>query len=1409
MLFSWKNPLKALPILLLLATYASTAFGAAGNAQFVIGDVKLVTKAGVSRALKKGDAVNEGDRIVTAASSSAQIKMVDGGFIAVRPNTDMGFDTYRYNGKEDGQESAIVSLLRGGFRTITGFIGRTNKQNYLIKTATATIGIRGTDHEPMVVLPPAAGQAAIAEPGTYDKVNVGVAFIRTDGGSIDIQRNQVGFAPVTKAAPVILPKIPPFYKPTPEPVAQKAQEESKEGGKQETAAAAPAENAAEASGEIRETAVVDPKSSVAAAPDTATTTAPAVVAPVITTTATGSSGDSVNLTTQIATTSTGEQTSIGSTTTPTTQPPPSNQTLPAGNYLAAVVFPIATTGGFNEGFAPDNPLQPSTSYQLDSGGNLINADNMQFQVHANQNGIVLTPSITGTSGASIKWSGGTAADTIKLPDSSIFAGRWVGSTITVTDNSAPSSVFTYTPTNSLWAVVLPPPAGFVQTLTGTTTYTLAGNTTPVDAFGNLGTLNSASLAANFTNQTVDAAVNLTMSAGSMAGTYDVSATAMPIEAQTSITPSGFGVPDSSGVTTTCTGACAAGAYSGDIGGSFAGAGAASAGLSYNIWPTTTSTAPATNSLQGLVAFTATSAPSVPSPVVSAAYIPSNIAIEFATPSLGFETSIESNSLAAPADMIFAGGGLSSFTDKDIGGGGSHTFSVIGGSGPVTANAANFATTDIQFGRWSSASAVEATFKNPLGTHSGAPTTWIYGPQGYLDTPIVFGVNTGPLTGSVSYVLDGSTAPHDRQSGISGTLTSAAISANFTNQTASASVALTVGGQAWSATSTPVPIFDSQFFASTSPDGFNNDVTILTGAGTPTPCPTCFGSLNGAFTGQNYAGAILSYQLSDNSDAGGDVIGHAALVRTGAAVTNSTPNPTGRYFVADFGGNIQPVDTLSTPGGVLTSFGSGGSALPATNPTSSTTVNCTTCTVTAATNANASAAPTGVFFGTWDAGTYTNTFSLPVSSSGGSLHWITGPESGPLFLPNALTGTKIYSFDGGMVTNSAGVAGTVLGTTALTVDFTRQVAGINVDLSVNDTATTPTLHTWNAKTLAGNEAPINAGRGIGGAVFHASTNSGGPGLLTVTVDGATPIEAFGNVSGQLTGVGLNGAIMSYDLSAVFGSSSVTFEQVNGVVALSGAVSDVATAHRVVMISATDPASIINQPVLGMYANSPTRVLADTAGNLTRFDMNQINDSGKDSSDASHTLSIGTSVLADAGSDATTGIRWGRWAGGDIDITNRADATIKTQPLAGSLHWIAGPAETAAVTLPISGTFNYVRAGNTLPTDNLGNVGVLDSATLTANFTTQTVDVGVQATIAGATLGASASAVPIIQRTAFAAGPDMPVNLPVSCTGTCGTTHRGTIIGGFTGAGATGAGMIYALEKIGANASVTSGVVAFRR
>jgi hypothetical protein len=105
-------------------------------------------------------------------------------------------------------------LVKGGFRAITGMIGHTNKDNYKIETPTATIGIRGTDHEPMFIPNPVAGHKSLVEPGTYDKVNSGAAVLATPRGMVVINPNHAGFVPnLANAVPTLLNSIPKFYLP--------------------------------------------------------------------------------------------------------------------------------------------------------------------------------------------------------------------------------------------------------------------------------------------------------------------------------------------------------------------------------------------------------------------------------------------------------------------------------------------------------------------------------------------------------------------------------------------------------------------------------------------------------------------------------------------------------------------------------------------------------------------------------------------------------------------------------------------------------------------------------------------------------------------------------------------------------------------------------------------------------------------------------------------------------------------------------------------------------------------------------------------------------------------------------------------------------------------------------------------
>jgi hypothetical protein len=188
-----------------LALFGQSAYaGIAGHAQFVNGSVQITNSAGQTRALQKGDVVHESDTITTTKASSAQIKMRDNGLIAIRPDSKLKFDSFVFTGEQGGKEQSFFSLLRGGFRAITGLIGQKNKDNYRITTAAATIGIRGTDHETFVVVP--GSELAKAAPvGTYNKVNTGETVMITEKGSINILPNQMGFVAAADQMPQLQP----------------------------------------------------------------------------------------------------------------------------------------------------------------------------------------------------------------------------------------------------------------------------------------------------------------------------------------------------------------------------------------------------------------------------------------------------------------------------------------------------------------------------------------------------------------------------------------------------------------------------------------------------------------------------------------------------------------------------------------------------------------------------------------------------------------------------------------------------------------------------------------------------------------------------------------------------------------------------------------------------------------------------------------------------------------------------------------------------------------------------------------------------------------------------------------------------------------------------------------------------
>jgi hypothetical protein len=121
-----------------------------------------------------------------------------------------------------------MTLFKGAARSITGWIGKRNAASYRITTPTATIGIRGTDHETIVIdkidkyKPKATSIAGFHDDsdeldpngssGTYDVVNEGSTLLKTQYGEAEVRPGKFVFAPKDKAVPPIqLTKTPKFF----------------------------------------------------------------------------------------------------------------------------------------------------------------------------------------------------------------------------------------------------------------------------------------------------------------------------------------------------------------------------------------------------------------------------------------------------------------------------------------------------------------------------------------------------------------------------------------------------------------------------------------------------------------------------------------------------------------------------------------------------------------------------------------------------------------------------------------------------------------------------------------------------------------------------------------------------------------------------------------------------------------------------------------------------------------------------------------------------------------------------------------------------------------------------------------------------------------------------------------------
>jgi hypothetical protein len=243
-----RSAIKALLIATLLGFASASWAAVAGRVTNLSGPLIAKKADGKVKVLALKSEVEEGDTLVSEKNTYAQIRFVDNSEITLRPGTTFKVESFAFEEGKPDDDKATFNLVKGGLRSVSGLLGKRNKEKFAMKTQGATIGIRGTtfvaewvegevpetslasnqawleasvamvgnaglaDVKPLqlaqnvpAVKPPSAPGLA---PGLYVSVIDGAINLSNKGGSQNFSAGQFGYTANVNKPPVVVPANP-------------------------------------------------------------------------------------------------------------------------------------------------------------------------------------------------------------------------------------------------------------------------------------------------------------------------------------------------------------------------------------------------------------------------------------------------------------------------------------------------------------------------------------------------------------------------------------------------------------------------------------------------------------------------------------------------------------------------------------------------------------------------------------------------------------------------------------------------------------------------------------------------------------------------------------------------------------------------------------------------------------------------------------------------------------------------------------------------------------------------------------------------------------------------------------------------------------------------------------------------